>query len=123
VNDAEAYEFYADPENRKLTGTPRKRAGRRLTAMSSVRFAPEVIEVAQDLAASEGVTVGSWIRRLVQREIDAPHRPEGLIEGSGRAGTPRAIPSSLPARTFSCLHLSVGGVVSAACGTCGPLAA
>jgi hypothetical protein len=123
VNDAEAYEFYADPVNRKLTGTPRKRTGRRLTSMSSVRFTPEVIEAARDLAASKGVTVGAWIRRLVQREIDAPRHPEGLIGGSGRVGAPRILPSSLRPRTFSCPHLSVGNVVSASCGTCGPLAA
>jgi hypothetical protein len=167
VNDAEAYEFYADTGNRKLTGMPRKRTGQRLTSMSSVRFAPEVIEAAGDLASREGVTVSSWIRRLVQREIDAPRmvevaaegvdaplripadalervtaavmpalirhgsvslrigadRPAGLIEGSGRALPSRALPSSLRPRTFSCSHLDIGNVVSASCGTCGPLAA
>jgi hypothetical protein len=49
-------------------------------------------------------------------------RPEGLIEGSGVKGEPRAMSSTLDRpRTFSCPHFSVGNVVSASCETCGPL--
>jgi hypothetical protein len=54
------------------------------------------------------------------------HRDElEIVPGSGRMGEPHRIPSSLSLRprTFSCPHLSVGNVVSATCGSCGPLAA
>lgn len=124
MNDREAYEFYADPANREAAGPPRKRKGQRLASMTSVRFAPEVIEAVKDRAFGEGFTVGSWIRRLVQRELDSLRsRPSGLIEGSGRAGEPRALGSSLvqQPRTFTCPHLSVSNVTWASCGTCGPI--
>lgn len=76
MDDREAYEFYADPENRKLVGKPRKRNAPRLTSMTAVRFAPETIEAVKDMAHSEGVSVGAWIRRLVSRAIAAPAEPE-----------------------------------------------
>jgi hypothetical protein len=188
MDNREAYEFYADPANRVPAGPGRKRRGRgqNLSGMTSIRFVPEVIEAVKERAFGEGVTVGSWIRRLVDREIAEPRvfhlavegeeepvpvpaealerltaalmpallrhgslslrigspswrhdgsavvsslpvaveRPKGIVEGSGIAGEPRALRSSLDRpRTFSCPHLSVGNVTSAACGTCGPLAA
>jgi len=69
MDDREAYEFYEDPEHLKPAGPGRKRNAPRLTTMNSVRFAPEVIEAVKAVAFEEGVTVGSWIRRLVQREL------------------------------------------------------
>lgn len=133
MNDREAHEFYADPANRRLTGTPRKRAGQRLTSMSSVRFTPEVIEQVKRLASAEGVTVGAWIRAAVARESERQrrvwldeHRDElEVVPGSGRACEPRRIPSSLSLRprTFSCPHLSIGNATDVACGICGPLVA
>lgn len=186
MDDREAYEFYADPAHREVAGPGRKRRGQqpRLSGMTSIRFTPEVIEAVKERAFGEGVTVGSWIRRLVDREIAEPRvfelaidgedepvrvpaeaierlaaalmpallrhgslslrigspswrhdggavvsslpvavqRPAGVIDGSGRAGEPRALSSALSrARTFSCPHFSVGNAVSASCETCGPL--
>ena len=133
MNDREAYEFYADPANLAPAGPARKRVGRRLTSMSSVRFTPEVIEQVKQLATAEDVTVGAWIRAAVARESERKRRTWldehcgelEVVPGSGRAVAPRAIPSSLSQRprTFSCPHLSIGNVVSASCVTCGPLAA
>jgi hypothetical protein len=176
MDDAEAYEYYADPAHRAITGPGRKRIAPRLTTMTSVRFAPEVVEAVKGIASEEGITVGSWVRRLVQREIepacmmevaceglDEPllvpqsalsaitaaampalikhgavslqigtprpmagaERPTGLIEHSGRRGEPKVLSSSLSlrSRSFACPHLSVGGVVSVTCETCGPLQA
>jgi hypothetical protein len=126
MDDREAHEFYADPAHLAISGPGVKRKGQRLTSMTAVRFAPEVIEAVKDIAFAEGVTVGSWIRRLVNRELEARRRqrPQGLIEGSGVAGEPKALPSSLSRpRTFSCLHLSVSNVTAAECGICGPLEA
>jgi hypothetical protein len=75
-SDREAYEYYADPANRELRGTPRKRKAPRLTGMTSVRFDPAAIEAAAAIAHAEGITVSSWIRRLVQREIEPPRLAE-----------------------------------------------
>ena len=81
MDDAEAYEHYADPAHRELKGVPVKRRGQRLTSMSSVRFAPEVIEAVKNRAFEEGITVGSWLRRLVQREIEPPAYTEVHVDG------------------------------------------
>jgi len=80
-DDREAYEFYADPANRELRGTPRKRKAPRLTNMASVRFDPAVIETATAIAREEGITVSSWIRRLVQRETEPPRMVEVACDG------------------------------------------
>jgi hypothetical protein len=81
MTDDEAYEFYANPENLQITGPGRKRQGQRLTSMTAVRFAPEVIEAVKNRAFGEGVTVGSWIRRLVDREITEPRVLEMTLDG------------------------------------------
>lgn len=126
MDDHEAHEFYAGPANLAASGPGRKRQGQNLAGTASIRFAPKVIEAVKGIASGDGVTVGAWIRRLVDREIEAHRRPrpQGLIEGSGVAGEPRALPSApVGLRTFRCPHFSVGNVTSAACGTCGRLAA
>jgi hypothetical protein len=136
--DAEAHEFYADPANLAIAGPGYKRKRPRLSSMVPVRFSPQVIEAAKGLAAAEGMTVSSWIRRAVQRDLDRRkrERPTGLIPGSARLGQPKALRSSLTpvhtgpvttitgnGLTFRCAHLSVGNVDSASCGICGPLSA
>jgi hypothetical protein len=100
MDDREAYEYYADPEHRKPTGPPRKRQGQRLTSMSSVRFAPEVIEAVKAIAFGEGITVGSWIRRLVDREISAPETTEIVVEGLAE---PLRVPSDAMERVIAAL--------------------
>jgi hypothetical protein len=126
VNDQEAYEYYLDPEHLETTGPGCKPKRPALTNMTAVHFTPEAIKAVKVVAHKEGVTVSSWIRRLVQQELAAHERPAGLIPGSGRMGELKALPSSRSiggARTFACPHMSIGGVVSASCGTCGPLQA
>lgn len=123
VDDREAHGFYADPANLAGSGPGRKRKGQagRLENVTPIRFTSEVIGAVKDRAFAEGITVGAWIRRLVLRELGRA-RPEGVIAMA--AGQPRVLPSSLwQPRTFSCPHLSVSGVTSAACETCGPLEA
>lgn len=192
MDDREAHEFYKNPEHLRPAGPGRrpKRPAGRLTNMSSVRFAPETIEAVKDVAHDEGITVSTWIRRLVSRAVAAPAepetmrvtvegfneplqvradllrelasallpalvkhgsvsltlgqqqvtsmgpasmttampvsasvpRPQGLIPGSARQGEPKALRSSLSLpRTFTCPHISIGNVVSADCGVCGPM--
>lgn len=81
MDDREAYEFYADPAHLEVAGPPVKRRGQRLASMTSVRFAPEVIEAVKDRAFAEGVTVGRWIRRLVDREITEPPTADLTVDG------------------------------------------
>jgi len=131
--DREAYEYYRNPANLVPAGSGRKRKHPALTSMAAVRFDPAIITAVKRIAAAEGVTVSTWIRRAVTREeerhrrawLDANRHGLEVVPGSGRAVAPRALPSSLaqPAagRTFACEHMSVGNVVSVSCGTCGPL--
>jgi hypothetical protein len=121
MDDREAHEFYANPQNLCAAGPGRRRKAPRLTSMIPVRFTPETIERVRDFSSTEGTTVSGWIRRAVLRALTQPERPAGLTEGSGRRGELRALTSSLGSRTFSCPHLSIGGVTSASCGICGPL--
>jgi hypothetical protein len=71
-NDAAAAEFYSNPENRKPAGPPRARAGqaRLLTSHVPIRFRPQTIEKAKVIAERDGMTVSSWIRGVVEREVE-----------------------------------------------------
>ena len=64
-----AQEYYADPANQVPAGPARQRSGRRLSATVPVRFPQAVIDSVKRLADHDGVTVSSWIRRVVMREV------------------------------------------------------
>jgi hypothetical protein len=49
------------------------------SGMIPVRFAPDVIEVVKRFAAQDGVTVSTWIRRLVDREIQRRQPPATAV--------------------------------------------
>lgn len=74
MTDDEANQHYADPENRKPAGR-----GRRLTPASKsslsthvpIRFRPETIAQVKILAREDGLSVSSWIRRVVERTVAA----------------------------------------------------
>lgn len=65
----EAYEFYADPEHQVSAGQAYRRTGQRLSATVPVRFPQPLIGAVKRLADRDGVTVSSWIRRLVAKEV------------------------------------------------------
>lgn len=69
MDDRQAHEFYADPTNQVPAGPAYRRAGRRLSATVPVRFPQAVIDAVKRLADRDGVTVSSWIRRVVIREV------------------------------------------------------
>ena len=134
MDDREAHEFYKDPEHLRIAGPAQSRKRPRLSVMVPVRFDPAIIAKVKRWAEMEGRTVSSWIREAVWREeerqrrrwLDAHRHELEVVPGSGRAGAPRAIPSSLSLgapRTFICPHMSIGGVQSASCGICGPMSA
>ena len=134
MDDREAHEFYKDPAHLAIAGPARKHQSPAKTAMVAVRFDPAVIEAVMRLTEGTGTTVSSWIRAAVQREeyrqrvkwLDEHSHELEAVPGSGRACAPRSVPSSLDLgapRTFSCQHMSIGGVQGASCGICGPLPA
>jgi hypothetical protein len=64
-----AAEFYANPENVEPVGPPRRPHHRQLTSHVPVRFDPVTIASIRMLASREGVSVSSWIRTCVEREV------------------------------------------------------
>ena len=72
MDDKSAAEFYADPANRRMVGPGRRRAGqgRLLSNHVPVRFAASMIARIRTLAARDGLTVSSWVRKVVEREVE-----------------------------------------------------
>lgn len=69
MDATEAQQFYEDHDNQVPAGPAYRRAGARLSATVPVRFPQAVIDAAKRLADRDGVTVSSWIRRLVTEEV------------------------------------------------------
>jgi hypothetical protein len=69
-SDKSAAEFYDQPENRKIRGPGvRPRQQKRLGAHVPVRFDAETISAVKEFADEDGMTVSSWIRLLVTKEV------------------------------------------------------
>jgi hypothetical protein len=77
MDDEQAYEFYSDPKNLEPGGPGRRRkAGRSvLTSHVPVRFPPATIAAVKSLAEADGVTVSTWIRQVVQKEVERRQPP------------------------------------------------
>lgn len=69
-DDESLYEFYADPDNRVPAGPSRRRASKPLTTHVPIRFSPEVIAEVKQLADADRKTVSSWIRDVVEAEVE-----------------------------------------------------
>ncbi len=69
MDENQEHEFYSDPANQVPAGPAYRRRGRRLSATVPVRFPQSLIDAVKRLADRDGVTVSSWIRRLVTREV------------------------------------------------------
>jgi len=69
--DDMAAAFYEDEENRALTAARKRRQPRstRLTTHVPIRFSTEVIESVKRFAEEDGMTISSWIRAVVEREV------------------------------------------------------
>jgi hypothetical protein len=76
MNEAEAHEFYKDPEHLATAGPGRRRERPMKSAMVPVRFSQEMIATVRRFASQDGVTVSTWIRRLVGREIQRRQPPQ-----------------------------------------------
>jgi hypothetical protein len=75
----------SSPENQNPVG-PRARAGqaRLLTSHVPIRFRPQTIEKAKVIAERDGMTVSSWIRGVVEREVERrmPASPQTRLSES-----------------------------------------
>ena len=75
MSEAQAHEFYMDPEHLAIAGPGQRRERPMKSGMIPVRFSPDVIAVVKRFASQDGVTVSTWIRRLVGREIQRRQPP------------------------------------------------
>jgi len=73
--EAKAHEFYANPEHLAAAGRGQQRHRPMKSAMTPVRFSPEMIAAVKHFASLDGVTVSTWIRRLVGRELQRRQPP------------------------------------------------
>jgi hypothetical protein len=70
MDDAQAADFYANPENLRVDGPPRRRTGGSpLSAHVPIRFSPALAAAVKALADRDGVTVSTWVRTVVAREV------------------------------------------------------
>jgi hypothetical protein len=61
--------------------TARSRA--RLTSSIPVRFPEEMLEHMRQRAEEDHRTISSWIRHIVQQELEAPAAPDAVRPGRG----------------------------------------
>lgn len=68
--------FYADHARIQLGGAPiRRKAADRLESHVPIRFRKETIDRVRSLAESDGLTVSSWIRTSVEKEVERRSAP------------------------------------------------
>jgi hypothetical protein len=63
---------YEDEENLRPAGPPRRVRAKPARALSShvpIRFSAESINAIKLIATADGMTVSSWVRTIVQREV------------------------------------------------------
>ena len=69
MKEAEAHEFYKDPDHLAVTGQGEPPAQPMKSGLIPVRFTPDTIAAVKRVAKQDGVTVSTWIRRLVGKEL------------------------------------------------------
>jgi hypothetical protein len=69
MKDDELAKLYQDPANRRLTGTPKRPRLQTLSNHVPIRFSANTMAAVQTLAHGDGMTVSSWIRSVVDREL------------------------------------------------------
>ena len=71
MTDENSAAYYANPGNRRIVGPPsRRRTSGQLSHHVPIRFSPATMEVVRILAYHDGVTVSSWLRAVVEREVE-----------------------------------------------------
>jgi hypothetical protein len=94
-DDKAVADFYENPANREPIGPPERRTWTgHPTRHVPIRFNAETIEHVKQLAEHDGLTVSSWIRQVVEREVER-RRPRET-ETSLWLGEVRLVTSSVP---------------------------
>jgi hypothetical protein len=71
MTDKNSAEYYANPENRRVAGPARRREARgQLSNHVPIRFSAATMAVVRLLAYRDGMTVSSWVRAVVEREVE-----------------------------------------------------
>ena len=71
MTETNSANYYANPENRRITGPARRRGVQpQLSNHLPIRFSPATMAGIRALAARDGVTMSSLVRGLVEREVD-----------------------------------------------------
>jgi predicted DNA binding CopG/RHH family protein len=71
MSDDQAYDYYADDSHQQLGERVTERIPRpRMTGHVPVRFPEETIACIKAIADHDGLTVSTWIRRVVMHEIE-----------------------------------------------------
>lgn len=70
MSDEEAFEHYKNPENRKPADGVFEVPKRVLSRHVPIRFRPQTVAKAKAIAERDGMTVSSWIRGVVEREVE-----------------------------------------------------
>jgi hypothetical protein len=70
MTEEEAYEFYKNPDNLTTTGRVYEVPKSVLSRHVPIRFRPQTIAKAKAIAQRDGMTVSSWIRGVIEREVE-----------------------------------------------------
>lgn len=71
MKGVDSADYYADPANRRIAGPARRREPRRqLSNHVPIRFDPATMAWVRFLAARDSTTVSSWVRAVVEREVE-----------------------------------------------------
>jgi hypothetical protein len=69
MDNADLAEFYSRPENQTVVGPGERRKPSGLSAHVPIRFSAALIGKVRELAGQDGLTVSSWIRNVIEREV------------------------------------------------------
>jgi hypothetical protein len=101
MSDEGAFEHYKDAANRTPASGTYRVPKSALSRHVPIRFRPLTIAKAKVIAERDGMTVSSWIRSVVEREVERrmPASPETHRSGSDGWQVVRSTGSNLQART------------------------
>jgi hypothetical protein len=106
-DDDAAARHYEDPANLAPAGpaypTRGPRGSKGLSSHVPVRFGPDLVAAVKRLADIDGVTVSSWVRALVAREVErrqprptTVHSPVERLEFRGATAVTQTISDTRP---------------------------
>lgn len=65
----EENEYYSDPENRRLTGTPVRRRRPPLGTPVPARFPDDLLDAIREQAAEDDRSLSSWLREAAREKL------------------------------------------------------